>query len=106
MCRYKYDKTFEILKQRIDPLASEYQACIQRLGQGINPQLAGEVAVIEGQLAWLIYCIGSIISSTMGSSTEDKTVALHIDAKLSACVFKMIRFVDFRLNNPVMFELV
>lgn len=88
LCRFQYEHTLKYLTNVMDPLLQTYSECVH-LQPGCD---TSQLAVLEGQLTWLVYVVGAIIRGRLSSSSaESQEVA---DGELALRVFQLIRVTD------------
>jgi len=86
LVRFQYDKSAAFITQLVDPLVAAFkQAALVALP---GPQLV----VLEGQLTWLVYIIGSIIKGRLSSSSAESQET--IDGDLASRVFGVLAVAD------------
>lgn len=88
--RCDYEKTCALLVQLFDQTAGTYQ---EILTHQVPNQI--EMAITESQLTWLVYIIGSAISSRMSFSTSDENDVM--DGELVLRVLQLMTLTDARL---------
>jgi exportin-7 len=95
LCRYQYEQTAKFLLGLFDPALNKLMAFASAgnvaLGAG-GPQ--AEIAVVEGELAWLVYIVGAVVGARGTSRTSDEHEEL--DGDLCTRVFQAIKWVEMR----------
>lgn len=85
LCRCEYEQVSNFLLSLLDPRIDLYGRSDGR-GGGV-PATPSQRAVLEGELTWLVYIIGSIIR---GRSTQSEQYSV-LDADLSARIFSLLQ---------------
>lgn len=93
LCRFQYESSSLYIIKIMEPIL---QAYTDRARSTVSVDV-NELAVIEGQLAWLVHIIAAIlkIRQTTGCSMESQEL---IDAELAARVLQLINVVDSGLH--------
>eukprot|EP01104_Vermistella_antarctica_P013174 TRINITY_DN3954_c0_g1_i3.p1 TRINITY_DN3954_c0_g1~~TRINITY_DN3954_c0_g1_i3.p1 ORF type:complete len:978 (+),score=185.05 TRINITY_DN3954_c0_g1_i3:153-3086(+) len=89
--RCSYHDTTKTIVEAFDPLARQYESFQKQSSVGNI-----EMQVVEGQLAWLVYIIGSIIGGRLNHVSTPKETD-ELDAELVVRVFQLMRIHDARL---------
>ncbi|GMH42848.1 hypothetical protein BSKO_10767 [Bryopsis sp. KO-2023] len=84
LCRFKFEDTARILLNMLDPLLQAFQ-------QPPQPQEKQRIAIMEGQLTWMVYIISSIIR---GRPTASNEVQDLLDGELSSRVFRLLNILE------------
>ena len=81
ICRFQYGPIANLILNKFDPLMNQYREIIGQLGTSSTENAPHDIqqtmAIIEGQLTWLTYLIGSVVgghswsSAHMGEGEED-----------------------------------
>lgn len=90
ICRFQYPLTAEYICGLLDPRLAQYQSSTD--GTGNTGTAASTMALLEGQLTWLVHIVGAIIRGRMNSSGADAQEQL--DGDLAARVFVLLRSCD------------
>lgn len=95
LCRFQYQKCSLYIIKIIEPILQAYTERARSPAAGD----ADELSVIEGQLAWMVHIVASIlkIRQTTGCSTESSQEL--IDAELAARVLQLINVTDSGLHS-------
>jgi exportin-7 len=102
MCRCHFDVIAAHLMAEMDPRIAQYAEVLQYIANaggisGIPGILPPEVSLrrrtLEGELAWLVYIVGSIVRGRTMSSGQAEQYSV-IDADLSSRVFHLVRLAD------------
>lgn len=84
-------------------LLSVFEQALAVYEQGISikstPEVAQKLRVLEGRMTWLTYMVAAIIDAQQSNDPRRSSQELMWDGRLSRCVFKLIRIVDFRLTS-------
>jgi len=103
ICRFQYGNVAQMILNKFDPLISQYQDLSQRLGNNSTNSAPTDVqqrlAIIEGQLTWLMYMIGTIVGGHSWSSAHLGEGEETIDASLSRRALQLAQGIDYRLTN-------
>ena len=104
ICRFQYGPVAQRLLNKFDPLMTQYQDILQQMGTNTPTTSAPadvqqRVAIMEGQLTWLVYMIGAIIGGHSWSSAHMGDGDETIDASLSRRVLQLAQGVDYRLTH-------
>lgn len=103
ICRFQYSSVAGILVGKFDPLLHKYRELIRHLmsssTESAPPNVAQQVAILEGQLTWLTYIIGSIVGGHSWSSSQVGNGEETLDASLSKRVLQLAQGIDYRLTN-------
>eukprot|EP01091_Cochliopodium_minus_P002477 TRINITY_DN12339_c0_g1_i1.p1 TRINITY_DN12339_c0_g1~~TRINITY_DN12339_c0_g1_i1.p1 ORF type:complete len:782 (-),score=142.24 TRINITY_DN12339_c0_g1_i1:50-2227(-) len=104
LMRCQYEPISIYLKGVFEPLAKNFIMCVQSVVNNNNnsPQKVvspSQLALIEGQLTWVVYMIGCAIGGKahINSSEEQHS---SIDAELSALLFQLLNAHNQRLAYP------
>eukprot|EP00937_MAST-01D_sp_MAST-1D-sp2_P003680 g3680.t1 len=99
ICRYQYPQFGEYLLQLLDPMLQQYQDALRMLmAPGCAPDVPARCRLLEAQLAWLVYIVGSVIGGYSWGSQHREGDEL-IDADMSRRVFLLIQATDDRLTS-------
>lgn len=90
--RCEYEKTVQLLVQLFDRTAGGYQEALATVATGGT---AGELAVHENRLTWLVYIIGSAIGGRMSFTNNDEHDVM--DGELVVRVLQLMQLTDGRL---------
>ena len=103
ICRFQYSAVASIIVGKFDPLLQKYQELMRHLVSSSTdsapPNVAQQVAILEGQLTWLTYIIGSIVGGHSWSSSQVGNGEETLDASLSKRVLQLVQGIDYRLTN-------
>jgi len=103
ICRFQYGPVANIILTKFDPLLSSYREMMAHLGSSSTKNAPSEVvhkvAVVEGQLTWLTYMVGTIVGGHSWSSAHMADGEETIDASLSRRALQLAQGVDFRLTQ-------
>lgn len=97
--RYKYEEVSAFLLEIFDPIAQSYRECREMSTADASRanSLRKRLAILEGQLAWVVYVLGSIVGGRMGVNTSD--VHDVIDGQLSTRVFQTVSWMDMHVKH-------
>lgn len=101
--RFQYGSVATMILNKLDPLMSQYREVVASLG--LTPTASApadvqqRVAVIEGQLTWLIYMVGAIVGGHSWSSAHMAAGEETIDASLSRRILQLSQGLDYRLTS-------
>ncbi|XP_076033625.1 ran-binding protein 16 isoform X1 [Oratosquilla oratoria] len=91
--RCEYGKTCALLVQLFEQTAQRYQELITaRMNSPSQQQPIEEIAILEGQLTWLVYMIGSAIGGRVSFNTSDDHDAM--DGELVCRVLQLMNLTD------------
>lgn len=103
LCRFQYRAVANILVTKFDPLLHKYQELMRHLmtssTESAPPNVSQQVAILEGQLTWLTYIIGSIVGGHCWSSSQIGNGEETLDASLSKRVLQLAQGIDYRLTS-------
>lgn len=103
ICRFQYSSVANILVGKFDPLLDKYRELMGHLmtssTDSAPPNVAHQVAVLEGQLTWLTYICGSIVGGHSWSSSRIGNGEETLDASLSKRVLQLAQGLDYRLTS-------
>uniref|UniRef100_A0A7S1SV05 Exportin-7/Ran-binding protein 17 TPR repeats domain-containing protein n=1 Tax=Tetraselmis chuii TaxID=63592 RepID=A0A7S1SV05_9CHLO len=88
LCRFQYDKMSKYICSLMDPIIAMYTQW-RDMPPDRDP---APLAVIEGQLTWLVYIVGAVIRGRLSSSSAESQET--IDGDLAARVFGVLSLVD------------
>jgi len=92
LCRFQYEATCAFLCSLLDPrLARLAELGAAAAGQG-GAAADAQLGVLEGQLAWLVHIIGSVIRGRLSSASAESQEA--VDGELALRVFQLLRLTD------------
>lgn len=93
LLRFQYEDTCRLLCRLFEPLAARYgEAAASGALSGTSAAGAAELAVVEGQLTWLVYVIGAVIRGRLSSAAADSQETL--DGELAVRAFQLVRVMD------------
>ncbi|XP_066968940.1 exportin-7 isoform X8 [Macrobrachium rosenbergii] len=91
--RCEYAKTCALLVQLFEQTAQRYQELISaRMNNRSQQHTIEEIAILEGQLTWLVYMIGSAIGGRVSFNTSDDHDAM--DGELVCRVLQLMNLTD------------
>ena len=103
ICRFQYGPVANLILQKFDPLMNQYRELLSRMGTNSTetaPQdVQQRIAIIEGQLTWLAYIVGTIVGGHSWSSAHMGEGEETIDAGLSRRALQLAQMVDYRLTT-------
>lgn len=103
LCRFQYTTVANTLLGKFDPLLSSYREIIRHLGNSSTDNapadVTNRVAILEGQLTWLTYIVGSIVGGHSWSSAHMGDGNESIDASLSRRTLQLAQGIDYRLTS-------
>lgn len=103
ICRFQYNSVAAILVSKFDPLLAKYRELMGHLmsqsTESAGANVAQQVAILEGQLTWLTYIIGSIVGGHSWSSSRIGNGEETLDASLSKRVLQLAQGMDYRLTS-------
>ena len=101
--RFQYAPLANILLTRFDPLLNEYRELVGRLGVSSTEMAPADVqrrvAIVEGQLTWLTYIVGTVVGGHSWSSAHMGEGEETVDATLSRRALQLTQVVDYRLTS-------
>jgi len=103
ICRFQYGPIANMILNKFDPLMNQYREIIGQLGSSSTENAPQDVqqrmAIIEGQLTWLTYLVGTIVGGHSWSSAHMGEGEETIDASLSRRALQLAQGVDYRLTS-------
>eukprot|EP00743_Colponemidia_sp_Colp-15_P003638 GILK01003927.1.p1 GENE.GILK01003927.1~~GILK01003927.1.p1 ORF type:complete len:1093 (+),score=213.84 GILK01003927.1:212-3490(+) len=98
LIRFKFDQNVHVILTMMDPRLQNYQESLQLLAaEPLNPATRKRVDMLEAQLTWLVWAIGSVMGyRTAGSGNDVNELA---DGDMSARVFQVMQMTDFKMKN-------
>lgn len=103
ICRFQYGPVAQMILGKFDPLLAQYREIMGRMGSNPTSSAPNDVqqtiAIIEGQLTWLTYMVGSIVGGHSWSSAHMGEGEETIDASLSRRTLQLAQGVDYRLTS-------
>jgi exportin-7 len=103
ICRFQYAPIANILLAKFDPLLNQYRELVSIMGTNSTGSAPADVqkrfAVVEGQLTWLSYMVGTIVGGHSWSSANMGEGEETIDASLSRRALQLTQIVDYRLTS-------
>jgi exportin-7 len=103
ICRFQYNSVATIIIAKFDPLLTKYRELMGHLvsssTESAPPNVAQQVAILEGQLTWLTYIIGAIVGGHSWSSSRVGDGDETLDASLSKRVLQLTQGIDYRLTS-------
>jgi exportin-7 len=103
ICRFQYSAVATIIVGKFDPILQKYRELMQHLvstsTDSAPPNVAQQVTILEGQLTWLTYIVGSIVGGHSWSSSQVGNGEETLDASLSKRVLQLSQFIDYRLTQ-------
>lgn len=93
LSRHHYSSSFAALDALMVPLIASYQQGLSLISSGSDDSTVRQFQVYECQLAWMIYCIGSIVAGQVTSTVTSKEEQMDIDSRLAAGIFSIIPLV-------------
>jgi exportin-7 len=103
ICRFKYGDVAQLILNKFDPLLNQYRQALGHIGSSSTESAPADVSrqirIIEGQLTWLTYIIGSIVGGHSWSSAHLGDGDETIDASLSRRALQLAQCVDYRLTQ-------
>ncbi|KAB7495287.1 Exportin-7 [Armadillidium nasatum] len=90
--RYEYEKTCTLLVQLFEQTAQRYQEVVTaRMNNQSQPSME-EISILEGQLTWVVYMIGSAIGGRTSFNSSDDRDAM--DGELVCRVLQLMDLTD------------
>lgn len=89
ICRFQYESSSLYIIKLLEPILQTYTEGVRLPISGDNDDLS----IIEGQLAWLVHIIASIIKFKPSTSSSSEPQEI-IDAELAARVFQLLKITD------------
>jgi exportin-7 len=103
ICRFQYGPVANLILQKFDPLLNQYRELLALMGTNSTDSAPQDVqqrmAIIEGQLTWLSYIVGTIVGGHSWSSAHMGEGEETIDASLSRRALQLAQVVDYRLTS-------
>mmetsp|Transcript_32480 Transcript_32480/g.37607 ORF Transcript_32480/g.37607 Transcript_32480/m.37607 type:complete len:1135 (+) Transcript_32480:435-3839(+) len=101
--RFQYEQIAKKLVSTFDPLLNQYREAITHIGSSstssAGPDVIRQITIVEGQLTWLMYIVGSIVGGHSWSSAHIGDGEEVIDATLSRRALQLAQMVDYRLSS-------
>eukprot|EP00127_Corallochytrium_limacisporum_P005963 Clim_evm40s215 gene=Clim_evmTU40s215 len=98
IARCQYAQTCELMISAFDPTYNEFQELAQRLATSQGDQaLEQRVAILEGQLTWMVYFIGAMLGGRINLQSVDEHDMM--DGELATRVMQLMKFADARLEG-------
>lgn len=103
ICRFQYGSVANMILGKFDPLLSQYRNLMNPLQS--NPtssapaDMQQQMAIIEGQLTWLTYIVGTVVGGHSWSSAHMTDGEETIDASLSRRTLQLAQLMDYRLTS-------
>lgn len=94
ICRFQYESSSLYIIKLLEPILQTYTEGARLPISGDN----NDLSIIEGQLAWLVHIIASIIKFKPSTSSSSEPQEI-IDAELAARVFQLLKITD--TGSPV-----
>lgn len=103
ICRFQYAPVANDILAKFDPLLNQYRELIGMMGTNSTESAPADVqqrvAIVEGQLTWLTYIVGTIVGGHSWSSAHMGDGEESIDASLSRRALQLSQVVDYRLTS-------
>mmetsp|Transcript_20342 Transcript_20342/g.38262 ORF Transcript_20342/g.38262 Transcript_20342/m.38262 type:complete len:1118 (-) Transcript_20342:416-3769(-) len=103
ICRFQYGPVANLILTKFDPLLSSYRDLMSHLGSSSTDSAPADVqqrvAIVEGQLTWLTYMVGTIVGGHSWSSAHVGDGEETIDASISRRALQLAQGVDYRLTS-------
>lgn len=103
ICRFQYGPIANYILAKYDPLLAKYREMMNHLGTSATssapPDVQQQVAIVEGQLTWLTYMVGTIVGGHSWSSAHMGDGDETIDASLSRRTLQLSQGVEYRLTS-------
>lgn len=104
LCRFKYAQVANSILNKFDPLLNQYRQALNHIGTSTStdnapPDIARSIEIMEGQLTWLTYFVGTIVGGHSWSSSHLGDGDETIDASLSRRALQLAQCLDFRLTS-------
>lgn len=103
ICRFQYGPIANYILAKYDPLLAKYREMMNHLGTSATssapPDVLQQVAIVEGQLTWLTYMVGTIVGGHSWSSAHMGDGDETIDASLSRRTLQLSQGVEYRLTS-------
>jgi exportin-7 len=96
LCHFNYRNAGEYIISLFDPILNQYA---EASANGVDDGMEQGLDALEGQLAWLIYIIGSIIGAQTYATSSTNDGDELVDADLSQRVFRAMQLTEGRLIN-------
>jgi exportin-7 len=103
ICRFKYAEVAQFILNKFDPLLNQYRQALGHIGtastENAPAEISRQICIIEGQLTWLTYIVGTIVGGHSWSSAHLGDGDEAIDASLSRQALQLAQCVDYRLTS-------
>ena len=103
ICRFKYGEVAQFILNKFDPLLNQYRQALGHIGtsstESAPSEISRQICIIEGQLTWLTFMIGTIVGGHSWSSAHLGDGDETIDASLSRRALQLAQCVDYRLTS-------
>jgi exportin-7 len=91
ICRYQYEAVGRYLVSLLDPALQQYREALGALSTDQSQAVRSRIEVLEGQLAWLVYVVGAIISGHSWASSQHREGDELVDGDLSRRVLQLMQ---------------
>ena len=103
ICRFQYAPVANDILAKFDPLLNQYKELITMMGNNSTESAPADVqqrvAIVEEQLTWLTYIVGTIVGGHSWSSAHMGEGEETIDVSLSRRALQLAQVVDYRLTS-------
>mmetsp|Transcript_22610 Transcript_22610/g.49084 ORF Transcript_22610/g.49084 Transcript_22610/m.49084 type:complete len:1118 (-) Transcript_22610:1693-5046(-) len=103
ICRFQYGPIASFILSKFDPLLATYRELANLLGTSATTSAPSDVqqraAIVEGQLTWLTYMVGTIVGGHSWSSAHMGDGDETIDANLSRRALQLSQGIEYRLTS-------
>ncbi len=103
ICRFQYTPIANMILAKFDPLLAQYREIMGHLAisptASAPPDVQERVSIIEGQLTWLTYMVGTIVGGHSWSSAHMGEGEELIDANLCRRALQLAQGIDYRLTT-------
>jgi hypothetical protein len=93
----------QLILNKFDPLMNQYRQALGHIGssstENAPADVSRQICIIEGQLTWLTYIIGTVVGGHSWSSAHLGDGDETIDASLSRRALQLSQCVDYRLTQ-------
>jgi exportin-7 len=96
IAKLQYDTVAQYLLTMFEQALNLYE---QGISIKSNPQILRQLQILEGRMTWLTFMVAAIVDSQTSNDPRKGQSELVWDGRLSKCVFKLIRIIDFRMTS-------
>jgi exportin-7 len=95
IARLQYESIAQFLRSSFERLISDFEQAMSMGAEQLRQQQQG-VAIMEGQLTWLIHITAAVVGVQGPSDSKKNAAELGWDGHLCRCIFTLIELLDRR----------